>query len=201
MRRLTRRKLTSAKVVGLASVLIASGLLASCKAITTRTEYEYTRLEVTNDGEYREVRQFKPFDAVNNKNLPNSFIYYGKWEETTDQKYSREVREYNVNNKTYDDIKELTTNSNLPIEEVLGEPSKTYMQVTDYVEDEELVRDAHFEATLYSKDENRKVTIVTDDPASTNSLIFGASTLTLGVGTLIAWNQYEKKLTLKKREN
>lgn len=201
MRRLNRRKLTSAKVVGLASVLIASGLLASCKAITTRTEYQYTRLEVTNDGEYREAKQFKPFDTANNKNLPNSFIYYGKWEETTDQKYSREVREYNVNNKTYDDIKELTTNSNLPIEEVLGEPSKTYMQVTDYVEDEELVRDAHFEATLYSKDENRKVTIVTDDPTSTNSLIFGASALTLGVGTLIAWNQYEKKLTLKKREN
>lgn len=201
MRRLTRRKLTSVKVVGLASVLIAGGLLASCKAITTRTEYEYTRLEVTNDGEYREVRQFKPFDTVNNKNLPNSFIYYGKWEETTDQKYSREVREYNVNNKTYDDIKELTTNSNLPIEEVLGEPSKTYMQVTDYVEDTDLERKAHFEATFYSKNEKRSVTIVTDDPASTNSLIFGAAAITLGTGALVAWNQYDKKLTLKKREN
>lgn len=201
MRRLNRRKLTSAKVVGLASLLIAGGLLASCKAITTRTEYQYTRLEVTNDGEYREFKQYKPFDTVNNKNLPNSFIYYGKWDETTDQKYSREVREYNVNNKTYEDIKELTTNRDLRIEDVLGDPTKTYMQVTDYVEDADLERDAHFEATLYSKDESKRVTIVTDDPASTNSLIFGAAAITLGTGALVAWNQYDKKLTLKKREN
>ena len=84
MRRLNRRKLTGAKVVGLASLLIAGGLLASCKAITTRTEYEYNRIEVTNDGIFSEARQFKPF-SENQNALSNSFIYYDKWEQREDQ--------------------------------------------------------------------------------------------------------------------
>ena len=200
MRKFSNRKLNKIKVFGLASILIASGLSVSCKAITTKTAYEFNRIEVTNDGILSEARQFKPF-SENQNALSNSFIYYDKWEQREDQKYSRLVKEYNVKYKSYEDIKELVSNNSLDVEEVLGKPIKIYTQITDFVEEDELERKAHFEATFYSKNEKRSVTIETENPESKNALILGAAGVALGTGALIGWNIYDKKLTLKRRDN
>ena len=80
------------------------------------------------------------------------------------------------------------------IEDVLGEPIKIYTQITDFVEEDELERKAHFEATFYSKNEKRSVTIETENPESKNALILGAAGVALGTGALIGWNIYDKKL-------
>lgn len=205
MRKIKNRNLNSKKIIGLTSIIVAGGLLASCGSIVTTKESLHTRIEVTNDGKYSESRQFKPYDPNSKKDLPNSFIYYDKWELNENGKYSRIVKEYDVSEKSYDDIKELVNNKNLSIENIVGKPIKTYKQTIESLSEEDYKRDAHFEATFYSEDEKIYVTIQNVNTPAGGLLIASGIALTGGVAGLIAWNKYiekkNKKLTLNKREN
>ncbi len=205
MRKLRNRKLNNKKLIGLTAIILAGGLLTSCTSILSRKEYEYTRVECTSDGEYYEAKQFKPFDPNTNKNLPNSFIYYGKWNLDNNGKYSRDVREYNANKITLDEITTLINDEEIEIEKELGKPTKEYTQVSEFVTEEELGRDSYFSATVYGKNDDKYVIIKNENSTSIILLAGGIFGLTAGIGSLITWNQYEekskKKLTLKKRDN
>lgn len=202
------KKIKSKKVIGLTSALLAGSLLTSCNLASTRREYEYRRLIRTSDGDYSESSQYEPFDSDDNKYLSNKFISYSAWEQK-DDKYYRSVDEYDVLNKTYDDIKILFENKDMSLEEVLGEPIKSYEQASDNLSEEEINRGAYFETTLYSKDESKYVTIIESKDAPVIVLGFGIGAFNLGLVGLSAYktfidkknkNDDAKKLTLKREK-
>ena len=199
MRKLKQKKLNSRKMLGLATVILAGGILTSCSSLIYTKEYEYTRIERSSDGVYSEVSQYSPFNSDNNKNLSNSFISYSEWIETKDNNYSRIVKEYDVNRKDYNDIKELFE-SNKEIEEVLGKPSKTYEQMSKTLSKDEIDRGAYFEATIYSENK-KKYVLIKDSKSNIGVLVFGLAGFTLATGTLIAWKKYDENSSEKKDKN
>ena len=196
------KKINSKKMIGLASLVLAGSLLTSCTISLSRKEHEYRRVNFTSNGNYYESSQFEPFYLSNKPT--NSLIYYNEWEETADGNYSRIVKEYDVTDKSYDDIISLRDNKNINIDEVFGEPVKIYEQIIDNVSKEELEAGAYYEVTIYSENEARVATIKNGKTPSPLILLGSGLVTFLGLGGLIAWNKYDekkqKKLTLEKRE-
>lgn len=206
IRKIKNRKMNSKRILGLASLILAGGLITSCNNIGLQKHHQYTRLEFTSDGEYKETRQFKPFDTSNNNSVYNSFIYYGEWKVNENSKYEREVKEYSIKNKTYDELKDVIY-SDEKVEELLGKPRETYTQMIDYVSDEEINRGPYYEVTIYTEDDNKYVYI--KDSNKHIWLLLGSIVLVhIAIGAGIVWNRHnakemeeeKKKLTLK-REN
>ena len=202
------KNINSKKVIGLTSALLAGSLLTSCHLSSAKKEYEYRRLIRTSDGDYSQSDQYEPFDSDDNKYLSNKFISYSAWEQK-DDKYYRSVDEYDVLNKTYEDIKILFDNKDISIDDVLGEPIKSYKQVSDNLSEEEINRGAYFETTLYSKNETKYVTIVESSDAPVIALGFGIGAFNLGLVGLSAYKTFidnqnkkedAKKLTLKREK-
>lgn len=202
IRNFKNKNLNSKKIIGLGSLVLAGSLLTSCTISLSRKEHEYRRVNFTSNGNYYESSQFEPFYLSNKPT--NSLIYYNEWKETADGNYSRIVKEYDVTDKSYDDIISLKDNKNINIDEVFGEPVEIYEQIIDNVSKEELEAGAYYEVTIYSENEARTATIKNDKAPSPLVLLGSGLATILGVGGLIAWNKYdekkEKKLTLEKRE-
>lgn len=202
IRNFKNKNINSKKIIGLASLVLAGSLLTSCTISLSRKEHEYRRVNFTSNGNYYESSQFEPFYLSNKPT--NSLIYYNEWEETADGNYSRIVKEYDVTDKSYDDIISLKDNKYINIDEVFGEPVEIYEQIIDNVSKEELEAGAYYEVTIYSENEARVATIKNDKTPSPLVLLGSGLVTILGVGGLIAWNKYdekkEKKLTLEKRE-
>lgn len=202
IRNFKNKNINSKKIIGLASLVLAGSLLTSCTISLSRKEHEYRRVNFTSNGNYYESSQFEPFYLSNKPT--NSLIYYNEWEETADGNYSRIVKEYDVTDKSYDDIISLKDNKYINIDEVFGEPVEIYEQIIDNVSKEELEAGAYYEVTIYSENEARTATIKNDKAPSPLVLLGSGLATILGVGGLIAWNKYdekkEKKLTLEKRE-
>ena len=202
IRNFKNKNINSKKIIGLASLVLAGSLLTSCTISLSRKEHEYRKVNFTSNGNYYESSQFEPFYLSNKPT--NSLIYYNEWKETADGNYSRIVKEYDVTDKSYDDIISLKDNKYINIEEVFGEPVEIYEQIIDNVSKEELEAGAYYEVTIYSENEARVATIKNDKTPSPLVLLGSGLVTILGVGGLIAWNKYdekkEKKLTLEKRE-
>ena len=202
IRNFKNKNINSKKIIGLASLVLAGSLLTSCTISLSRKEHEYRRVNFTSNGNYYESSQFEPFYLSNKPT--NSLIYYNEWEETADGNYSRIVKEYDVTDKSYDDIISLKDNKYINLDEVFGEPVEIYEQIIDNVSKEELEAGAYYEVTIYSENEARVATIKNDKTPSPLVLLGSGLVTILGVGGLIAWNKYdekkEKKLTLEKRE-
>lgn len=202
IRNFKNKNLNSKKIIGLASLVLAGSLLTSCTISLSRKEHEYRKVNFTSNGNYYESSQFEPFYQSNKPT--NSLIYYNEWKETADGNYSRIVKEYDVTDKSYDDIISLKDNKNINIDEVFGEPVEIYEQIIDNVSKEELEAGAYYEVTIYSENEARVATIKNDKTPSPLILLGSGLATFLGMGGLIAWNKYdekkEKKLTLEKRE-
>ena len=202
IRNFKNKNINSKKIIGLASLVLAGSLLTSCTISLSRKEHEYRKVNFTSNGNYYESSQFEPFYLSNKPT--NSLIYYNEWEETADGNYSRIVKEYDVTDKSYDDIISLKDNKYINIDEVFGEPVEIYEQIIDNVSKEELEAGAYYEVTIYSENEARVATIKNDKTPSPLVLLGSGLVTILGVGGLIAWNKYdekkEKKLTLEKRE-
>ena len=116
IRNFKNKNLNSKKIIGLASLVLAGSLLTSCTINLSRKEHEYRRVNFTSNGNYYESSQFEPFYLSNKPT--NSLIYYNEWKETADGNYSRIVKEYDVTDKSYDDIISLKDNKNINIDEV-----------------------------------------------------------------------------------
>lgn len=205
MRKIRNRKINSKKIIGLTSLILTGSLLTACTVYPTRKGHEYRRVEFNSNGNYYEASQFEPFYQDKNS---NSFIYYDKWNVTSDGKYSRIVKEYDADNITSEDIRTLKDNKDLKIEDILGEPREVYEQIKDNISQEELEAGSYFNATIYSENEKNSVTIKNQDGVSSLFLI-GCGIATFGgMGALIAWsknqdkeeNNKNKKLLLKKGE-
>lgn len=202
IRRIKYKRFNNKKVLGLATLILIGGIVTGCNLNPIKKENQFSRIEFTSDGEYSETRQFRPFDSNNNKDLNNSFIYYDKWEEREDGKYQRNVKEYNINRKEYEDLKQIPIDE---IDEALGKPTKDYTQIAETIPEEDINRDSYYDVTLYKEDEQKYV-MVQDNDKSSWSLIASGTCLPLAIGALIGWNKYNeysenkknKKLTLKK---
>jgi len=204
IRKLKKKKLNSQKIMGLASLILIGGMVTSCDNIFLKKEYEYTRIEFNSYGEYKETLQFKPFDSNSNRDLSNSFTYYGAWELRDDGRYQRDVREYNINNMNYNDIT-LMIKDDTKLDSFLEDPEKTFVEITNDVSDEERSRGSYYDVTIYSVDRDRYAYI---DDGDKNILLLSGSILVIpaAIGSLIYWNKYnekseykkENKLTLKK---
>lgn len=204
IRNLKNKKINSKKIIGLTSLILAGSLLTACNTDFARKEHEYRRIEFTSNGEYTEESQFEPYDSNNKKNLPSSFIYYGKWVETEDGNYSRIVEEYDASNITYEVIRQLRDNKDVVLDDVLGEPTEIYEQIIDNVSKEELESGAYFKAIIYFENEDKYVTVKNKKAVNPAWLIVTGLGSFTGIGALIAWNNHDekekKKLTLEKRE-
>ncbi len=196
-RKLKNKKLNNKKIFGLTSLILAGGMVTSCT--TANREFEYIRTEYSSDGYYLESRQFGQFDAP-----VNTFNYYDEWVLGEDGKYSRNVKEYNANGLTQEDIRILVEDKDAQFDDMLGVPIKEYRQISDTIEEEDINRGAHFEATIYDMNVNKYVDIDDGKHITLVGTIIEVSVLSGGIGALIAWNKHEeknsKKLTLEKRE-
>lgn len=205
MRKIRNRKINSKKIIGLTSLILTGSLLTACNVYPTRKSHEYRRVDFNSNGNYYETSQFEPFYQDKNS---NSFIYYDKWNVTSDGKYSRIVKEYDVDSITSEDIRILRDNKDLIIEDILGEPREVYEQIKDNISQEELEAGSYFTATIYSENEENSVTIKNQDGVSSLYLIGCGIATVGGMGALIAWsknqdkeeNNKNKKLMLKKGE-
>ena len=173
--------------------------LASSCSLDQKVEYEYSRISFSSDGKYSESKQFKPYDSEGKTEVLNSFMSYSAWVLNEDGKYQRDVKEYNVKRKTYEDVKGLE-NNNEQIKEVLGEPTKSYIQIKDTISEEDIERGAYYEATLYSMDNSNYVTVKTGDPSHILILTGCLVAFTVGGAGLIAIQKKEEKDKPKKLE-
>lgn len=171
---------------------IATVCLASSCSMAKQREYEYSRRIFTSDGEYLESKQFKSFNPDNETNLTDSFISYGAWELNDEGNYQRNVKEYIVGEKTYEDIKGLE-NNDTKIEELFGEPAKTYIQESNNISKEDIDRGSYYEATLYSVNESSYVIVKNSNSTSPVILIGGLVGFMLVTAGLIALDKHEKK--------
>lgn len=207
MRKITKsKKLKSKAIIGLSALVLAGTLVSVYEFNLSRKEYEHIRIDCSSDGFYSESRQFKSYDPSASKSLPNTFVYYGKWEQNEDGTYMRAVKEYGAAKIKYEDISNMNGNLEESINETLGEPTKEYEQVTEYVTPEELNREAHYEATLYDINYDRYVTIKEQDKGQFKALVICTLMSIGGMAALIAWRKKQdkednKKLVLEKREN
>ena len=204
IRKLKNRKINSKKMIGLASLILIGGMVTSCDSIFLNKEYEYTRIEFNSYGEYKETKQFKPFDSNNNKDLSNSFTYYSAWELRDDGRYQRDVKEYDIKSKNYSDVSNIIRNED-ELNEFLKKPNKTYVEITNNITKEENERGSYYDITIYDLNKDRYAYIEEGD--KNYLLLIGCGVLIpIAVGSLIAWNKYnetiddkkDKKLTLKK---
>ena len=203
-RRIKNKRFNNKKIIGLASLILVGGLVTGCDTILLKKEYEYNRIEFTSDGEFKETRQFKSFDNSDAKGLNNSFTYYGEWEQRKDNKYQRNVKEYDIKDKSYEELNQ-SIHSNNDIEDFLGKPVKTYTQISNSLSPEDLSKGSYYEVTIY--DENKDKYVYVKEESKNTWMLLGAGVLIpVAVGALIGWNKYnesfddekKKKLTLKK---
>lgn len=204
MRKLRNRKINSKKIMGLASLILIGGMVTSCDSVFLKKEYEYTRIEFNSYGDYKETKQFKPFDENSNKSVSNSFTYYGEWELRDDGRYQRDVREYDIRSQDKNSLYEVIDDENA-FNEFLKKPEKSYVEITNEVSEEEKDRGAYYDITIYNLNRDRYAYI--DDGEKNVILLAGCGILIpVAIGSLIAWNKYnesieekkDKKLTLKK---
>lgn len=187
-RKLKNKKLNNKKILGLTSLILAGSLVTACNTISGEKQYEYSRIEFTTDGIYKESKQYKEFYS----DQANSLISYDAWEQLEDGKYSRKVEEYNVTKKTYEDIKKIFDN-NLDLQEELGIPIKTYHQTSETLSSEEIERGSYIEATIYDINEDKYV-MVKNDKQNIWILLTGSIVFASACGVLIAWKKYDDKL-------
>ena len=200
-RKFKNRKLNSGIKTGLILLvsLTTMGLFSSCDTSSLKKNVKITRVECTNDGEYKESLQFLTSEKAKNNTDTNTFKYYDGWREVNGE-YSQQVSVYNVEGKTYEDIKPLINNEKM-ILEVLGEPSWFYTETKGAISKEELERGPYFRAVMYSKEEKNKET--EDSDTNYAPLFIGGGLACIGTAGLIAWKKYndkeeKKKLILKK---
>ena len=204
IRKLRNRKINSKKIMGLASLILIGGMVTSCDSILSKKEYEYNRIEFNSYGEYKETKQFKPFDSNNNKDLANSFTYYGAWELRDDGRYQRDVKEYDIKSIKYHEICETIRNDE-ELAEFLKKPEKSYVEITNEISEEEVERGSYYDITVYDINKDRYA-YIEEDKKNILLLVGCGVVIPVAIGSLIAWNKYnesieekkEKKLTLKK---
>jgi hypothetical protein len=207
-RKIKNRKLNSGLKKGLVALipLTALCLMTSCETALQTKQYEYSRVELNSDGEYYETKHYIDTNQKDKNTITSTYTSYGRWKQTRDGKYVREVKEFDPKNKSLEDIKILIY-SELTPEQVLGKPTKSYEQVAKTLTREEIERLEYDEATIYIKNEEKYV-MVKDKNKNISVLIVGSIAMVMGVGLAISWKKYddmisdkkEKKLTLKKRD-
>ena len=119
--------------------------------------HEYTRIECNSDGECNSTSRYESFSTNSRSKAYNKFTLYGKWTQREDGTYMRTVEKYNVIEKSYEEVKELFEGEDTEVRDFLGEPSMVTEQYSDNPED--LDRGAYFEATFYSEDKNKTITV------------------------------------------
>lgn len=209
MRKIRKRELNGNINKGIIALIpiTAMGLMTSCNNIALEKQYEYTRLQFTNDGIYRESKQYESFNMSDKKDEFGKLTCFARWKQNRDGKYSRKVREFDISNKTLEEIKALVYSEQEP-EEVLGKPAKEYEQISSTLTRKEIERYDYREAVIYDKNEQKYV-MIKNPKRDMSILIVGSIAMVSGIAVAIAWKKYddmisdkkEKKLTLKKRDN
>ena len=205
MRKIINKKLNSKKILGLTTLVLSTALLTSCNISFPKKAYENTKIECDSYGTYYETKQFGSYSPEENKEVTNSFLYYGEWEQIGDNEYSRLVQEYDIKDKTYEDIKVLIDNKNIDIEETLGRPSYEYIETISDVNENELEEGNYFKATIYKENKDKYVIVRNANNIPTILFMTGVGAVFLLTGGLIGWSKYEdiklEKSLKKKREN
>ena len=107
--------------------------------------YSNVMMEFDNLGNIRYEQQYNDFNKI------NVFKFYSKWESQEGDFYTRIVKTYNVEEKTYE---ELINKENLSLEDILGEPISIIKETKNNLTEEEINKKAFMQATIYRKDIN-----------------------------------------------
>ena len=85
----------------------------------------------------------------------NTISYYGKWTNSKDGFYSRNVEIYSIGNITEETIMKLVNENNISsLQEVLGEPISNKTETKNNLTEEELACDSYLQAFIYSEFED-----------------------------------------------
>ncbi len=110
--------------------------------------YSNVMMEFDNLGNIRYEQQYNDFNKI------NVFKFYSKWESQEGDFYTRIVKTYNVEEKTYEELVELINKENLSLEDILGEPISIIKETKNNLTEEEINKKAFMQATIYRKDIN-----------------------------------------------
>lgn len=128
--------------------------------------YANVMTEFDEDGNVRYERQY---DLNGSQSINDKVSYYAKWEQDEDGLYSRTIKMYSVEKKTYEEIIELIDKENLRLEDIFGEPYFITVETKDNITEEELQKEAYFRIILYDKDKNDY--IIREETASENIIL------------------------------
>ena len=104
--------------------------------------------EFDNLGNIRYEQQYDDFE-----NSSNVLQSYSQWQLQEDGLYSRIVKTYNVNNKTYEELIELFNKENLSLENLFGEAISTIKETKNNLSEDEINEKEFLQAVIYSEDE------------------------------------------------
>ena len=114
-------------------------------------------VEFDNVGNMREEQKYGKFKDGKGNSLNSSdnvLYYYSKWEKGTGGLYSRTVKTYSVEKKSYEDIMELFKKEDLRLEDVLGEPSSNIKETKNNLTEDEIQEESIIKAVIYKEDED-----------------------------------------------
>ncbi len=114
-----------------------------------REIYSRVMTEFDNLGNIRYEQQYADFDDQN-----NVFKFYSQWQLQADGFYTRTIKTYNIEEKTYEELRELFNKENLTLEDFLGKPILTIKETKNNLTDDELNKEPFMQAIIYNVDEN-----------------------------------------------
>lgn len=114
-----------------------------------REIYSRVMTEFDNLGNIRYEQQYADFVDQN-----NIFKFYSQWQLQEDGFYTRTIKTYNIEEKTYEELIELFNKENVILEDFLGKPISTIKETKNNLTDDELNKEAFMQAIIYNEDEN-----------------------------------------------
>ena len=105
--------------------------------------------EIDNLGNIRTEQQYDAFE-----NSGNTLYYYSPWQLENDNLYKRNIEIYELKDITEEDILNILQKEELKLSDIFGDPISKKKETKNKISDEELAKNAYFQAVIYSEDEN-----------------------------------------------